>query len=163
MNLKKWVIVVLLSVFMPMVAMADDGDTNSPKKDAFSEGIGDAAKMMGDTMTQAGYIVRYGAVALTFAFAVGGYFMGSNYVKRKQEQNQGNEAPQLIRIGIPIASAMMGLAVVFVVIGLFGKIFLGSGSMTEAWEDLVTNTTKSFFKPIGGDTGGGSAQPAAGN
>lgn len=145
MNLKKWVIVVLLSVFMPMVAMAADGDTNSPK-DAFSEGIGDAADMMKDTMTQAGKIVRYGAVALTFAFAVGGYFMGANYVKRKQEQNQGNEAPQLIRIGIPIASAMMGLAVVFVVIGLFGKIFLDSKTMSDSWKELVTDTAREFIE-----------------
>lgn len=131
MKIKKGLIVLIISLMLPMVAMADDN--------AFIGGLQETSEMIGGAMRTSVGMIQYGLTALAFAFAIGGYFMGSNYIKKKQEQNQGNEAPQMIRIGLPVASAIMGLAVVFVVIGLFGKVFLGHETMTASWKWAVTD------------------------
>ncbi|MDA3053298.1 hypothetical protein OFO01_06960 [Campylobacter sp. JMF_01 NE2] len=150
MKISKVGVITLLAVAVPMVVLANGGgitfnpdpaNAGGDAGAAFSESIKGMSRMMSDVLQTTIKIVRQGALMLAFAFGVAGYFMGSNYVKKKQEQNQGNDAPQLVKIGVPIASAIAGIAVVFVVVGIFGRVFLGY-SMTESWDWAVTSVIK---------------------
>ena len=149
MKISKVGVITLLAVAVPMVVLANGGgitfnpdvDTTGDAGAAFSESMQGMSAMMSKVLQTTIKIVRQGALMLAFAFGVAGYFMGSNYVKKKQEQNQGNDAPQLVKIGVPIASAIAGIAVVFVVVGIFGRVFLGY-TMTESWDWAVTSVIK---------------------
>lgn len=157
MKISKTGSVMLLCLAVPAIVLADptftaptaaDGDTG----EMFVESLNGLSAMMFGVLKALISIIRQGATILAFAFGAAGYFMGANYVKKKQEQNQGNDAPPLIRIGIPIASSIMGLAVVFVVIGIFGKIFL-SYSLSDSWKWAVTSVLTTAGA-TGGNTGG---------
>lgn len=78
-------------------------------------------------------IIRTGLPFITFVVGAAGWWMGNNYVKKKAEQNNGQEAPSVIRLGVPLVGAIAGLAIVFVVVGIFGKVFLNL-SASEAWD-----------------------------
>ena len=154
----KKLLLIGAALLLPIAAFAVSNDAAgfTPPSDTtdgkvFSDSLEAASGMMYNILKTTVSIIRQGATMLAFAFGVAGYFMGANYVKKKQEQNQGNDAPQLIRIGIPIASAIMGLAVVFVVIGIFGRVFLDY-SMSASWKWAVTNVIASTGA-TGSDTG----------
>ena len=144
MKISKTAVVILTCLAVPAIMMAADPTFTAPTaKDGdtgemFVESLTGLSAMMFGVLKVAISIIRQGATMLAFAFGAAGYFMGSTYVRKKQEQNQGNDAPQLIKIGIPIASSIMGLAVVFVVIGIFGKIFLGY-TLSDSWKWAVTS------------------------
>lgn len=156
MKLKKILMCLLAGLFLfatPVFAEGEGGGgshtfTPSDKgaEGTFKEGMEEVSGTVSGVLKVVIDIIRQGAAILAFAFAVGGYFIGANYVKKKQEQNQGNEAPQLVRIGIPVASGLAGLFVVFVIIGLFGKIFLGL-DFSESWDWAVTSVLGGLGAP----------------
>ena len=83
-------------------------------------------------------------------FCVSGYLLGANYLRKKQEQTQGAESPQLIKISFPIATAFVGLLCSFVIVGMFGRVFLGYNT-TESW----TWAVPSVIKGVAGDASDG--------
>lgn len=139
------VMCALMLTLAPAIALAEavnkDADLKLGTGDdgaKLTESIGVIANMMFSILKYAISIIRMGATMLAFTFAVFGYFMGSNYVKKKAEQNNGQEAPSVIRLGVPLVGAFGGVAVVFVVVGLFGRVFLDL-NMTDSWTWAVTS------------------------
>lgn len=99
-------------------------------------------------------IVRVGSVYLAFAFAALGWFMGSAYIKKKQEQNQGQEPPSIIRYGAPIGATIAGFTIVFIVVGAFGMMFMDM-SISEAWKWAVVDVVKDAGG-VSSNNGGGA-------
>lgn len=146
------VMCALMLTLAPAIALAEavnkDADLKLGTGDdgaKLTESIGVIANMMFSILKYAISIIRMGATMIAFVFAVLGFFMGSNYVKKKAEQNNGQEAPSVIRIGVPLVGAVGGIAVVFVVVGLFGRVFLDL-SMTDSWTWAVTSVLSQASK-----------------
>ncbi|MDA3053311.1 hypothetical protein OFO01_07710 [Campylobacter sp. JMF_01 NE2] len=95
-------------------------------------------------------LTRQGMLIIVVVFCVSGYLLGANYLRKKQEQTQGAESPQLIKISFPIATAFVGLLCSFVIVGMFGRVFLGYNT-TESW----TWAVPSVIKGVADDSDGG--------
>lgn len=102
------------------------------------DSVDSIATILYNLLEKAVLALRTGAPFIAFACAILGWFMGNNYVKKKAEQNNGQEAPSVVRLGVPIVGAIAGVVITFVIIGILGKVFLGL-TATESWDWAVTS------------------------
>ena len=81
---------------------------------------------------------------IPFAFGIYSAFKMNEYLNQKDESSGGQNEPKVSRYGKVLGAGLVGVMIVYLLLGLFGLVFAGK-TFAQSWQALVINFWGQIF------------------